>query len=88
MRESINLETSEGIEMEKQITVLAATSQKDLENNGADMEDTQCLTILDAKRRARYFLTDEFMNRSESTVQLHYAQVLVDGQVRHDFYAD
>ena len=72
--------------MEKQITVLAAVDFDSLETKGADMEDTYCQTVAEAKKRARYFLTEEFMNRSESTVMLSYAQVKVNGICVADYF--
>ena len=71
--------------MENKIVVLAAVDFDSLEAKGADMEDTHCQTVSEAKKRARYFLTEEFMNRSESTTMLTYAQVKVDGRVIADF---
>ncbi len=67
------------------IVVVAAVSQEQLENDGCDV-DQECETIAHAKERARYYLTEEYMNACESTTMLGYAQVKVNGVVRHDFF--
>jgi uncharacterized protein (DUF169 family) len=72
----------------KQITVLAATTQESLERSGADVEQTHCETIAEAKRRARYYLTDDYRIACESTVLLGYAQVLVNGKCHSDFFSE
>jgi len=71
--------------MEKQIVVLAAVSQEQLKNNGCDV-DQECKTIAEAKKRAKYYLTEEYMNSCESTTMLRYAQVKVNGVVEYDFF--
>lgn len=71
--------------MEKQIVVLAAVTQDQLENNGCDVE-CNCQTIAEAKKRAKYFLTEEYMHVAESSTMLGYAQVLVNGQCEYDFF--
>jgi hypothetical protein len=50
LRESIALNTSEGIEMGKQIKVLVATTQDELETKGADVEDVHFETVAEAKK--------------------------------------
>lgn len=71
--------------MEKQIVVLAAVSQDQLENDGCDVEQ-ECETIAEAKKRAKYYLTEEYMNMAESTTRLGYAQVKVNGVVEYDYF--
>lgn len=71
--------------MGKKIVVLAAVSQEDLDKRGADVDEI-CDTIAQAKRRAKYFLTEDFMNACETTTRLGYAQVVVNGEVHSDFY--
>jgi hypothetical protein len=72
--------------MEKRIiVVLAAVSQKQLENDGCDVEQ-ECETITHAKKRAKHYLTEEYMHSAESTTMLGYAQVKVNGIVEHDFF--
>lgn len=71
--------------MKKQIVVIAAVSQEQLENDGCDVEQ-ECETVAEAKKRAKYYLTEEYMFSSESTTLLRYAQVKVNGEVRHDFF--
>jgi hypothetical protein len=73
-------------DMEKQIVVLAAVSQESLEFQGADVECPHLDTIGKAKSRAQYYLTEEYMRSSESTVRLGYAQVLVDGKCEYDYF--
>lgn len=70
----------------KSIVVLAATDQDSLATRGADVEDTQCLTLTEAKRRARYYLTDEYMQVSECSQRLGYSQVLLNGICVADFF--
>lgn len=72
--------------MRKQIIALAAVSQNQLENDGCDV-DQECETIAQAKRRAKYYLTGEYMRSCESTTMLGYAQVKVNGVVEYDFFA-
>ncbi len=72
-------------DMEKQITVVVAVSQEQLENDGCDV-DQECQTIAEAKKRAKYYLTAEYMNSCESTTMLGYAQVKVNGVVEYDFF--
>lgn len=71
--------------MQKRIVVVAAVSQDRLENDGCDV-DQECETIAEAKKRAKYYLTEEYMKSCESTTMLGYAQVLVDGKCEHDFF--
>ena len=69
--------------MEKTITVLAATSQDTLET---DAFQTTWDTLKEAKARAKYYLTEEYAQVSESA-RLGYAQVLVNGECVADFFA-
>lgn len=71
--------------MSKTIIVVAAVSQERLENDGCDV-DQECDTIAQAKKRAKYYLTEEYMNVCESTTRLGYAQVKVNGVVQYDFF--
>jgi hypothetical protein len=71
--------------MEQQIVVLAATSQEQLENDGCDVEQ-ECQTIAEAKKRAKYYLTEEYMNSCESTTRLEYAVIKVNGKAEYDFF--
>lgn len=71
--------------MEKQIVVLAAVSQEQLENDGCDVEQ-ECETIAEAKKRAKYYLTEEYMNVAESTTMLGYSVVKVNGVIEYDFF--
>lgn len=69
----------------KKITVLAAVSQQQLEKNGCAV-DQECETIAQAKKRAKYYLTEEYMNACESTTMLQYSQVRVNDDVVYDFF--
>ena len=71
----------------KTILVLAAVSQEALERRGADVDDTQCDTIAEAKRRAKHYLTEDWMHRCETSTRLGYAQVLVNGECLYDYFA-
>jgi hypothetical protein len=73
--------------MEKQIIVLAAGSQERLDSNGADVEEKHCETLTEAKRRARYLLTEEYRIASECSERLGYARVLVNGKCIADYGA-
>jgi hypothetical protein len=55
-----------------------------MENHGCDVEQ-ECDTIAYAKKRARYYLTEEYMNSSESSTMLGYAQVCVNGICEYDY---
>jgi hypothetical protein len=72
--------------MTKTIVVLAAESQEALERLGADVEDIYCETIKQAKQRARYLLTDDYMRDSETSEPLGYSQVRVNGEVVADYF--
>jgi len=67
------------------ITVVAAPSQERLENDGSWV-DQECETIAEAKKRAKYYLTEEHMHSAESTTMLGYAQVRVNGVCEYDFF--
>lgn len=72
---------------QKQITVLGFSSQEDCQlGGGACVEDFHCDTIAEAKRRARYILTDDFMRMGEMSEPLGYSQVLVNGECHSDFF--
>ncbi len=73
--------------MEKQITVLAFVDVDHYESGkGVEVENTSCQTLAEAKKCAKYYLTEEYMKTCESTVQLGYAQVKVNGYVEADFF--
>jgi hypothetical protein len=73
---------------ERTITVLAAASLDALEAHGADVEDVHFETVAEAKRRARYLLTEAYRAASESGARLGYARVLVDGECRYDCFQE
>lgn len=72
--------------MEKQIIVLAARSQEELAGNGADVEETHFETVAEAKKRAKYLLTDEARIAAEASELLGYSKVLVNGECVADFF--
>jgi hypothetical protein len=71
----------------KIIRVLAATSQSQFENDGADVVNDNCETIAEAKKRAKYYLTRQYMVASESTELLTYSRVEVDGELKYDYFS-
>ena len=71
--------------LEKRITVLAAISQEQLENCGCDVEH-ECETLTEAKKRAKYYLSGEYMRTTESSTQLGYAQVRVNDECVADYF--
>jgi len=64
LRESNAVNASEGIEVGKQITVLAAKTQDEHESKGEDVEDARFETVAEAKKRAKYLLISERRGRS------------------------
>jgi len=70
----------------KVIKVLAAGSQSEVLNSQCDIEEEH-ETVAEAKRRARYVLTEEYRRNCESTSRLGYSQVLVNGDVVADYFA-
>lgn len=72
-------------EMSKEIKVLAADSQDEMERRGAEIEFSFD-TVKEAKERAKYYLTEEYRRVSESSRRLGYAQVLVNGTCVADFF--
>ncbi len=71
----------------KSIEVVAAINQEYLELQGSEVIDDKCDTIGEAKRRAKYYLTEEYRNASEASTRLTYSQVLVDGVCLYDYFA-
>ena len=71
--------------MTRRIVVLAAVSQDQLEHDGCDVEQ-ECQTLAEAKNRAKYYLTEEYMQSAESTTMLGYSQVRVNGVCEYDFF--
>jgi hypothetical protein len=72
-------------DMDKTIVVLAADSQEALEARGAEIEFTFD-AIKEAKAKAKYYLTEEYMNVCESSSRLGYSQVVVNGEVAYDYF--
>lgn len=70
----------------KRIEVLAAVRQDLLDSRGADVDQTFD-TIGEAKRKAKYYLTEEFMRSCETTIRMGYSQVVVNGECLYDFFA-
>ena len=70
-------------DMEKRITVLTATSQDTVDTDSFEIE---CQTIAEAKKRAKYHLTEDYMNMCEMSAPYGYSQVLVNGVCEYDFF--
>lgn len=69
----------------KTIVVRACRNADDYER-GWDVEDTHLETIREAKARARYYLTDTFKDRCETSERLMYSQVVVNDEVLYDYF--
>lgn len=68
-----------GCGMTKRIEVRAARTQQDLLDHECDVV-VEFDTIGEAKRKAKYYLTDEYQQRIESSVPMCYAQVVVNDE--------
>jgi hypothetical protein len=66
--------------METQIKVLAARTQDETETKGADVEDAHFDMVAEAKKRAKYLLTEAFRLTGESADWLRFSQVLEKGE--------
>ena len=66
--------------MEKQIKVLAARTQDETETKGTDVEDVHFDMVAEAKKRAKYLLTEAFRLTSEASDWLRFSQVPVNGE--------
>jgi hypothetical protein len=64
--------------MEKQINVLAARTQDEIETKGADVEDVHFKMVAEAENRAKYFPTEAFGPTGESSDWLGFSQVLLN----------
>lgn len=71
----------------KIIEVRAARSQEDVLNHQCDIVD-QFDTIAEAKRKARYYLTDEYQQVIEASEPMRYAQVVVNDECLYDYFRD
>ena len=71
----------------KRIVVLAARDQDTLERSGADVESDYFTNLVDAKRYARYVLTEQYQRVCEASERIGYAQVLVNGNCVYDVFA-
>jgi hypothetical protein len=69
----------------KTVVVRACRNANDYER-GWDAEEMHLETIKDAKARAKYLLTDEYRNVCEASERLMYSQVVVNGEVMHDYF--
>lgn len=70
----------------KNITIFAGYSTKE-RHGGWQYEDTFCETIKEAKKRAKYLLTEDYQRLGEMSEPFKYAQVVGDGDVLYEFYA-
>lgn len=71
----------------KSIRVLAATTQDDLDADGALVE-SDCETLAEAKRRARYYTTADYARMAELSAPIGYARVVVNGECVFDVTID
>ena len=71
--------------MSKQIEVRAARTQQAVLDHQCDVV-LECDTIAEAKRKARYLLTDEEMHLVEASEPNRYAQVVVNGECVADYF--
>jgi hypothetical protein len=69
----------------KTIEVRAAHSQEAVLNHQCDTVDSFD-TVAEAKKRAKYYLTDEYQRVIESSEPMRYAQVVVNGECRYDYF--
>lgn len=69
----------------KTIEVRAAKTQSDVLNHQCDIVDSFD-TIAEAKKRAKYYLTDEYQRQIESSAPMGYAQVVVNGECLYDYF--
>lgn len=69
----------------KQIEVRAAKSQQQVLDHQCDIVD-QFDTIGEAKKRAKYYLTDDYQRIIESSEPMRYAQVVVNGECVADYF--
>ncbi len=69
----------------KKIKVLAARTQQQVLDGQCDVVN-EFDTIGEAKKRAKYYLTDEYQRQSEASSPLGYAQVVVNGNCVWDAF--
>lgn len=69
----------------KQIEVRASKTQSQVLNHQCDIVDSFD-TISEAKKRAKYYLSDDYQRVIESSEPIRYAQVVVDGQCVADYF--
>ena len=70
----------------KTITVLAASTQRDVLEKNCDVEYTHFETLKEARERAKYILTDDHMRHIESSVPMNYSQVILNGECVSDYF--
>ena len=71
----------------KKIEVRAGRgTPEELEANGYVYIDEMCQTLAEAKRRAKYCLTEDFRISGEMSEQFDYACVWADGEILWDFF--
>lgn len=69
----------------KTIEVRAAHSQAQVLDHQCDIVD-EFDTIAEAKRKAKYYLTDEYQRVIESSEPMRYSQVMVNGECVADYF--
>lgn len=68
--------------------IRAAHTQYDVLNGQCDVVDAMEGTLAEAKRRARYYLTNAYRRDTQMTEPLVYAQVLRNSECVADFFRD
>lgn len=69
----------------KHIEVVAGRTQTDVCNGQAEI-GYEFDTIAEAKKRAKHYLTDDFMHLIEASEPMRYAQVRVNGECVYDYF--
>jgi hypothetical protein len=64
--------------MEKQIKFLVSWTQDEIETKGTDVEDVYFDMVAEAKKRAKYLLTEAFRLAGESSDWRGFSQVLLN----------
>lgn len=70
----------------KHIEVIAARTQRAVEDKQGDVAFDYFDTIGEARRKAKHYLTDEYQRTSEASEPLNYAQVCVNGECVADYF--
>jgi hypothetical protein len=72
--------------MNKTILVQAAATQTDMEDDGPALS-MECESISEAKKRAKYYLSEKFARAAEMKEPFGYSRIVVNGEIEYDFEA-